>query len=94
MTSIEAVARVTKPGRTAVDVERARSICPTPSLPWTTCLRWVPPPVPQFQLRHEGRFVACVDLAYPERKLAIEYDGLWHGGAGQLAGIDVGSTPS
>ena len=31
-----------------------------------------------------GRFVARVDMAYPEHKLAIEYDGLWHGAPGQL----------
>ena len=27
--------------------------------------------------RH-GEFVARVDLAYPELKIAIEYDGAWH----------------
>jgi very-short-patch-repair endonuclease len=29
-------------------------------------------------------FVARVDFAWPERRLALEYDGLWHGGAGQF----------
>jgi len=49
--------------------------------------------VPQFQVRHEGRFVACVDLAYPERKLAIEYDGLWHGGRGSWPGSTSAQRP-
>lgn len=47
-------------------------------------LAGLPPPTPQYEVRHRGRFVARVDLAYPERKLAIEYDGAWHGAAGQL----------
>lgn len=38
----------------------------------------LPPPVPQHVVRAGGRFVARVDLAYPEVKLAIEYDGQWH----------------
>jgi very-short-patch-repair endonuclease len=29
--------------------------------------------------------VARVDLAWPEQQLAVEYDGEWHGGRGQLA---------
>jgi very-short-patch-repair endonuclease len=32
-----------------------------------------------------GRFVARVDFAWPERKIAVEYDGLWHAEAGQFA---------
>lgn len=47
-------------------------------------LAGLPPPVPQYEVRHQGRFIARVDLAYPEHKLAIEYDGLWHGAPGQL----------
>lgn len=44
----------------------------------------LPSPVPQYVVRHNGRFVARVDLAYPDVKLAIEYDGRWHGEAGQF----------
>jgi len=41
--------------------------------------------VPQFTVRTpEGRFVARVDLALPELRLAIEYDGAWHGERVQL----------
>lgn len=37
------------------------------------------PPVPQHVVRaDDGSFVARVDLAYPELRIAIEYDGLWH----------------
>jgi very-short-patch-repair endonuclease len=42
-------------------------------------------PVPQFTVRDaEGRFIARVDLAFPEARVAVEYDGAWHGTDGQL----------
>jgi hypothetical protein len=44
----------------------------------------LPAPIAQFDVRHEGRFVARVDFAYPDRKLAIEYDGAWHGDRDQF----------
>jgi very-short-patch-repair endonuclease len=41
--------------------------------------------VPQFTVRDDRLgFVARVDLALPELKVAIEYDGAWHGDAPQL----------
>jgi len=45
----------------------------------------LPEPVPQFEVRADGRFLARVDFAYPEHRLAIEYDGLWHAEPGQFA---------
>lgn len=45
----------------------------------------LPRPVAQFSVRHGGRFVARVDFAWPEKKVAVEYDGLWHGQPGQFA---------
>lgn len=39
----------------------------------------------QLNIRHEGRFVARVDFGHPEQRLAIEYDGAWHGGPAQPA---------
>lgn len=39
----------------------------------------LPPPVAQFRVFDDEGFVARTDLAYPELKIAIEYDGLWHG---------------
>jgi very-short-patch-repair endonuclease len=42
-------------------------------------------PVPQYTVRDvDGNFVARVDLAFPEQRIAIEYDGAWHGAVGQL----------
>lgn len=39
----------------------------------------LPHPVAQFRVRHESRFVAKVDFAWPEAKIALEYEGWWHG---------------
>lgn len=42
--------------------------------------------VPQYAVRdRDGTFVARVDLAFPDVRVAIEYDGAWHGAPGQLA---------
>ncbi|MGY1802136.1 DUF559 domain-containing protein [Blastococcus sp. SYSU D00922] len=44
------------------------------------------PAVPQHTVRDaSGEFIARVDLAYPDRRIAIEYDGAWHGEPGQLS---------
>jgi hypothetical protein len=45
----------------------------------------LPPPIAQFTVRHDGRFLARVDFAWPEHKVAVEYDGLWHAEPGQFA---------
>jgi G:T-mismatch repair DNA endonuclease (very short patch repair protein) len=42
-------------------------------------------PVAQFRVVHEGRIVARPDFAWPDRKVALEYDGLWHAQDGQFA---------
>ncbi|TYP89791.1 DUF559 domain-containing protein [Blastococcus xanthinilyticus] len=43
-------------------------------------------PVPQFVVRDAaGGFVARVDLAFPDARLAVEYDGAWHAEPGQFA---------
>ena len=41
--------------------------------------------VPQHEIRHEGRFVARVDLALVDQRIAIEYDGAWHALREQLS---------
>lgn len=41
-------------------------------------------PVAQFRVTYESRFVARVDFAWPDRRLALEYDGLWHAEPGQF----------
>jgi len=38
----------------------------------------LPEPVVQFVVRDEGRFIARVDLAYPELRIAMEYEGDGH----------------
>jgi hypothetical protein len=45
----------------------------------------LPAPVAQYRIEHEGRFVARVDFAWPDQKIALEYDGLWHAEPGQFA---------
>ncbi|WP_324274028.1 DUF559 domain-containing protein [Blastococcus brunescens] len=39
----------------------------------------LPRPVAQYVVHDAGRFVAQVDLAWPQHKVAVEYDGVWHG---------------
>jgi hypothetical protein len=42
------------------------------------------PPVRQYEVRANGRLVARSDLAYPDLRIAIEYDSdVWHSGTGQ-----------
>jgi hypothetical protein len=45
----------------------------------------LPVPLAQHEVRHDGRFVARVDFAWPEQRVALEYDGLWHAQPGQFA---------
>lgn len=46
----------------------------------------LPAPTAQYRvLDDRGRFVARVDFGWPERKLALEYDGQWHAAPGQFA---------
>ncbi|MCZ2822403.1 hypothetical protein O2V63_18845 [Modestobacter sp. VKM Ac-2977] len=44
----------------------------------------LPAPVAQFEVRADGRFLARVDFGWPERRVALEYDGVWHDGPGQF----------
>jgi very-short-patch-repair endonuclease len=44
----------------------------------------LPIPVAQFEVRHQRRRVAQVDFGFVEQRLAVEYDGGWHGGQDQL----------
>ena len=44
----------------------------------------LPVPIAQYVVRHERRSVAEVDFGFPEHRLAVEYDGAWHGEPGQL----------
>jgi very-short-patch-repair endonuclease len=44
----------------------------------------IPKPVTQHVVARGGAFVARVDLAWPDRRVAVEYDGLWHGADDQI----------
>lgn len=39
----------------------------------------LPTPVAQYSVRAHGQFLARVDFAWPEHRLAVEYEGAWHG---------------
>ncbi|TFV50482.1 DUF559 domain-containing protein [Blastococcus sp. TF02A_35] len=70
-------------------VERADGLAESPQ---ETRLRLLlhasrlPRPVAQHTvLDADGRFVARVDFAWPEAKVAVEYEGVWHGRPQQVA---------
>jgi G:T-mismatch repair DNA endonuclease (very short patch repair protein) len=44
----------------------------------------LPTPVAQFRVFDDEGLVARVDFGYPELRLAIEYEGMWHGEAQQV----------
>jgi hypothetical protein len=48
----------------------------------------VPAPVTQFVVTGEQGFAARVDFAWPDLKVAMEYDGLWHVGSARRMGDD------
>ena len=45
----------------------------------------LPMPIAQYWVRDAAGAVARVDFAWPEQKVALEYDGLWHAAPGQFA---------
>jgi hypothetical protein len=56
-----------------------RSESPPESWVRVACARaGLPAPVPQFVVLHEGEFLGRVDLAWPEAKLIVEYEGAHH----------------
>jgi hypothetical protein len=48
----------------------------------------IPAPVAQYVVRDGGGFVARVDFAWPEAKIALEYEGRWHGESPQQVAAD------
>jgi len=46
-------------------------------------------PVPQFEVVVDGEFLGRVDLAFPEHRLAVEYEGAYHFDGVQIARDDV-----
>jgi G:T-mismatch repair DNA endonuclease (very short patch repair protein) len=45
----------------------------------------LPPPVAQFRIFDDEGLIGRVDFAYPDHRIVIEYDGLWHAEPGQFA---------
>ena len=87
----EAAASLSGPGcrRVRAAVERADGLAGSPQ---ETRLRLLlhasalPRPVAQYDVRDgDGRFVGRVDFGWPEHRLAVEYEGLWHGERQQVA---------
>jgi hypothetical protein len=89
LVTVESLAAYTvehRPLRNVRKVDRALGqIEPLTESPMETRVRLLlvraglPRPLPQHVvLDHVGEFVARLDLAYPERRLAIEYDGSFH----------------
>lgn len=70
---------------------RARRVCALAGSPQETRLRLLlqtsglPIPIAQYRVISGGRSVARVDFAWPEYRVALEYDGLWHAAPGQFA---------
>ena len=62
----------------AVDLADARAESPQESRLRVALVLAGLEPVPQFEVFHGGRFVARVDLAFPEVRLAVEYEGAHH----------------
>ena len=52
-------------------------------------LRGLRPPEVQYTIiAQNGAFIARVDLAWPELKIAVEYDGVWHVGSARQMNYD------
>ncbi len=74
-----------RPARRVFEWVDARAESPAESrLRVRLTLAGLPPPVPQYEVRAGGHLLARVDLAWPEPRVAVEYDGLWHAEARQL----------
>jgi hypothetical protein len=57
----------------------SRAMSPPESRVRVAChLAGLPHPTPQYEVLHEGAFLAQVDLAWPEAKLVVEYEGAYH----------------
>jgi len=76
--------------RQAFDLVDARSESPPESWIRVACaLGGLPEPVPQFDVVEDGVWLARVDLAWPEARLVVEYEGEYHFDGLQIARDDV-----
>jgi hypothetical protein len=76
--------------RRAFDLVDGRSQSPPESWVRVACvLGGLPPPTPQYDVVHEGVWLARVDLAWPEARLIVEYEGEYHFDGLQIERDDV-----
>ncbi|RBY76996.1 hypothetical protein DQ239_12560 [Blastococcus sp. TF02-09] len=79
--------------RRAFGLVDGRSESPPESWVRVACaLAGLPAPVPQYEVIDGGVWLARVDLAWPERRLIVEYDGEYHFDGLQIAKDDVRLT--
>jgi hypothetical protein len=76
--------------RRALDLVDVRSESPPESWVRVACaLGGLPAPVPQFDVVDDGTWLARVDLAWPEARVVVEYEGEHHFDGLQIARDDV-----
>jgi hypothetical protein len=76
--------------RRALALADRRAQSPPESWVRVAChLAGLPAPVPQFVVTDGGRWLAQVDLAWPEAKLVVEYEGAYHFEGTQIAKDDA-----
>jgi hypothetical protein len=76
--------------RRAFELVDGRSQSPPESWVRVACiLGGLPPPTPQYDVVHKGVWLGRVDLAWPEARLVVEYEGEYHFDGLQIARDDV-----
>ena len=76
--------------RQAFELVDGRSESPPESWVRVACsLAGLPSPVPQYDVMHDGAWLGRVDLAWPEARLIVEYEGEYHFDGLQIARDDV-----
>lgn len=76
--------------RAAFSLMDPRSESPPESWVRVACaLAGLPAPVPQYEVVEEGVWLARADLAWPEARLIVEYEGSYHFADGQIVRDDA-----
>jgi hypothetical protein len=76
--------------RRAFELVDGRSESPPESWVRVACaLAGLPAPVPQYDVVHDGVWLARSDLAWPEARVVVEYEGEYHFDGVQIARDDV-----
>jgi hypothetical protein len=76
--------------RHVLDLTDPRSESPPESLVRVACvLGGLPAPVPQYEVVEDGRWLARVDLAWPEHRVLVEYEGEHHFDGAQIVRDDA-----